>query len=112
MSNVIKIILSLLAALAVFLAGWFSHAWKNRKQVKKEVKKAIDDLNKEHAKALKALKDSYEEKLQKKDEIIKSLHEIIDRLLKVLQPLQAENSVGVNTIINNLKSNKQKLYNC
>ena len=43
MSNVIKIILSLLAALAVFLAGWFSHAWKNRNQVKKEVKKAIDE---------------------------------------------------------------------
>lgn len=115
MNNVIKIIISLLAALAVFLAGWFANAWKTRNEVKKEVKKAIGDLNKEQAKALKALKESYEEKLKKKDEIIKSLHTIIDRLLNVLQTQQPDNKAAANkaviSLIEKLELQKKNLKN-
>ncbi len=85
MAGVIKVIVALLIALAVFLAGWLAHAWKNKGQVEKEVKQAISDLNKEHKKALMALKDDYEEQIRRKDEIINELKNIIDRLINVLQ---------------------------
>lgn len=115
MDKVIKIILSLLAVLAVFLAGWLSHAWKNRNEVTKEVKKAIADLNKEHKKALKALKESYDEKLKKKDEIIKSLHEIIDRLINILRSRQPDNKTTANeavtSLIEKLVLQKEELNN-
>jgi hypothetical protein len=45
MSNILKIIFSLIGSLCIFLAGWFSHAWKNRGNTAKEVKKTIVDLN-------------------------------------------------------------------
>jgi len=111
MSNVIKVILSLLAALTLFLAGWFAHAWKNRGQVSKEVEKAISDLNKQHKKALQAMKDEYEEKLKKKNEIIRRLTEIIDRLLQVLLPLQGTGAHGVDSLISKLNLNREKLRN-
>lgn len=110
MGNVIKIIISILGALTMFLAGWFLHAWKNRKAIAKEVKKTIADVNKEHKKALEALKLDYEKKLKKKDEIIADLHSIIDCLLNVLLPLQSSNAFGVDKLINNLNKNKEKLY--
>lgn len=106
MDKVIKIILSILVALCAFLAGWFAHAWKNRKEVPKEVKKAISELNREHKKALKSIRDSYEEKLKKKEEIIKSLEQIIDRLLKLFETIPGNSSEKV---ISNLTTNKDKL---
>lgn len=45
MDKVIKIILSIIGALLVFLVGWFFHAWENRGEVEKEVNKAIKELN-------------------------------------------------------------------
>lgn len=107
MQNVIKIILSILAALLMFLAGWLAHAWKNRDKVAKEVKKAISDLNKEHKKALESLKKNYDEQLKKKDEIISELKKIIDRLIRILE---SQEGPGVAKIINNLNTNKERLY--
>lgn len=109
MNKVVKIILSILLALTSFLAGWFVHAWKNRGHVEKEVKKAISDVNKLHKQAIMAIKDDYEKKLKKKDEIIKKLQGIIDRLLQVLQPLQGTGAYGVDSLISKLNLNKEKL---
>lgn len=106
MDKVIKIILSILAALCAFFVGWFAHAWKNRKEVSKEVKKAISELNREHKEALKSIRDSYEEKLKKKEEIIKNLEQIIDRLLKLFESIPGKSSERV---ISNLTTNKEKL---
>ena len=111
MSNIVKIILSLLAALSIFLAGWLAHAWKNRYQIEKEVKKAISDINKQHKIALEEMKKEYEERLEKKDEIIRNLQGIIERLLRLLQPLQGTGAFGVDSLIANLNSNKEKLKN-
>lgn len=109
MNNIIKIILSLIGALLIYLAGWFSNAWKHRGKVAKEVKEAISDLNKEHKKALKAVKASYEEKLKKKDEIIEDLNKIIDRLIALFEPLQKDNAPGANRVMKNILKNKEKL---
>lgn len=106
MDKVIKIILSILAALCAFFVGWFAHAWKNRKEVSKEVKKTISELNREHKEALKSIRDSYEEKLKKKEEIIKNLEQIIDRLLKLFESIPGKSSERV---ISNLTTNKEKL---
>ena len=107
MNKVIKIIFSILAALALFLTGWVAHAWKNRGEVTKEVKKAIGDLNKEHKKALEALKDKYEEQLKKKDEIIENLQKIIDRLLILFKKIPGSNAAKV---VNNLTTNRERLH--
>lgn len=109
MGNVIKVILALLAALVLFLTGWFAHAYKNRKEVEKQVKEAISDINKLHKDALNSLKKEYEEKLRKKDEIIRKLIEIIDRLLRQLEPLQGTGAYGVDSLICKLNTNKEKL---
>ena len=108
MDKVIKIILSILGALLMFLVGWFSHAWKNRGEVGKEVNKAIKELNKQHNKALKSLKDEYDEKLRKKDEIISSLKSIIDRLIKLFESMEGNAAAKV---MSNLIKNKEKLNN-
>lgn len=86
-----------------------AHAWKNRKEVEKEVKKAISDINKEHKKALEALKKDYEDKLKKKDEIIEKLQEIIERLLRQLEPLQGTDAYGEDSLITKLYANIEKL---
>lgn len=109
MNKITKIILSILGALFTFLLGVFTHAWVNREKVKEEVKKAIKDLNKENKKAFTAMKDSYEEKLRKKDTIIKKLNEIIDRLLNLFIPMAGSNNKEVDKLIDNLKKNKDKL---
>lgn len=109
MSNLLKIILSLIWGLVLFLAGWFSHAWKNRGNVTKEVKKTIVDLNEERKKAEKAIRDSYEEKLKKKEEIIKSLYKIIERLIDLFEPLQKDKAYGAERVLNNIKKNKDRL---
>lgn len=109
MSNILKIIFSLIGALCIFLAGWFSHAWKNRGNTAKEVKKTIVDLNKERKKAEKAIRKSYEVKLKQKEEIINSLYKIIERLIGLFEPLQKENVFGANRVMNNIKKNKERL---
>ncbi len=107
MDKVIKIILSILLALLTFLAGWLAHAWKNRDKVAKEVKKAISDINEQHKKALKSLKDDYENKLKKKNEIISELKKIIERLIKLFESTEGP---GVAKVMKNLNTNKEKLY--
>lgn len=103
MRNVIKIILSILYALLGFLIGWFVHAWKNRGKVAKEVKQAIVDLNKEHKKALEAMRKKYNEKLNEKGQIIKSLTQIIERLLKLFDE---KNEYGASLSSSNKSVNK------
>lgn len=107
MSNISKIILSILGALIAFLAGWLAHAWKNRNEVAKQVKKAISDLNKEHEKVLKILKEDYEKQIEKKDKIINDLIGIIDRLIKLFANIP---NVDTTNILNNLKDNREKLH--
>ena len=107
MNNIIKIILSILAALTLFLAGWFSHAWKNRDQVSTEVKKAIEALNQEHKKALEAIKRDYKDKLEDKNDIINNLNLIINRLIKVFDTIEGAAAVRV---VKNLKQNQEKLH--
>ena len=109
MGKILNIIFSLIGALLLFLAGWFAHAWKNRGNIAKEVKKTIVDLNEERKKAEKAIRDSYEEKLRKKDEIIESLYKIIDRLMNIFEPLQKEKAYGAERVLNNIKKNKKRL---
>lgn len=109
MSNIFKIIFSLIGALSLFLAGWFAHAWKNRGNIAKDVKKTIVDLNKERKKAEKAIKDSYEEKLKQKEEIIQSLYKIIERLIGLFEPLQKDNVFLANRVMNNIAKNKERL---
>lgn len=106
MSSVIKVILSILAALIIFLAGVIFGSKNKEKRVRIEVKKAINDLNKEYKKALRAIKGDYEDKLREKEEIISRLSQFIDKLLFLLGSIE-----GVNTayIIENLNKNKDKL---
>lgn len=106
MDKVIKIILSILGALLFFLLGWFAHVWKNREMVAKEVKKAISDINGQHKKALESLKDDYEEKLKKKNEIVSELKIIIERLIKYIKTIEAP---GVARLEKNLNENYEKL---
>jgi len=109
MDKIIKIILSIIGALLMFLAGWVSKAWTDRGHVRNEVKKAISDLNQEHKKALESLKSDYENRIKQKNEIIKKLNEIIDRLFNVLKPLQKDGYSDVNRVVDNLNKNKRKL---
>lgn len=107
MDKVIKIILSILTALLIFLAGWLSKVWKDRNKVAKEVKKAISDINEQHKKAIKSVKDDYETKLKKKDEIISELKKIIERLIKLFESTEGP---GVAKVMKDLNTNKEKLY--
>lgn len=109
MGKILNIIISLIGALFLFLAGWFAHAWKNRGNIAKEVKRTIVDLNKERKKAEKAIRKSYEVKLKQKEEIINSLYKIIERLIGLFEPLQKENVFGANRVMNNIKKNKERL---
>ena len=111
MNNVVKIICSLLAALATFLAGYLVGTRKKQGQIEKEVKKAISDINKQHEQVLKQMKEEYENSLKTKDKIIRNLQSIIERLLRQLQPLQGSGDFGVDSLIANLNSNKEKLKN-
>ena len=113
MNNILKVILSLLLALLMFLAGWFCKAWKDSK-IKKDVQKAVEAINKEHKEALKIMKDKYNKKIKEKDDIIirqkniiKRLNDIIDELLEKLKPIN--NSYSVNKLVNNLTLNKERL---
>lgn len=108
MDKVIKIILSILGALLLFLAGWFAKAWENRGKVTKEVKQAMTDLNNEHKKALKALLNDHEKKMRKKDEIITRLLQIIERLINTSSVLPHNNVVD--KLLRNLAMNKNKLH--
>lgn len=85
MQAVAKICARILMALGVFLAGWIAGNWNKKKAVTTAVKKAIGDVQATQEKALKAIRDEYDEKLRKKDEIIQNLKEIINRLLRILQ---------------------------
>lgn len=85
MQALAKICARILLALGAFLAGWIAGNWNKKKAVTTAVKKAIVDVQATQEKALKALREEYDEKLRKKDEIIRSLKEIIGRLLRVLQ---------------------------
>jgi single-stranded DNA-specific DHH superfamily exonuclease len=109
MGKILNIIFSLIGALLLFLAGWFAHAWKNRGNIAKEVKKTIVDLNEERKKAEKAIRDSYEEKLKQKEEIIQRLYKIIERLIGLFEPLQKDNVFGANRVMNNITKNKKRL---
>ncbi len=108
MDKVPKIIVSIIIALGLFLAGWFAHAWKNREEVPRQVKKAISVLNENHKKALKALKDDYEEQLKKKNEIIADLQQIIERLLKLFETIPGS---AASKVVDNLVTNREKLNN-
>lgn len=107
MDKIIKIILSILVALLMFLAGWFAHAWKNRGKVASEVKKAITDLNRQHKKALEALRKDYDKKIEEKNKIIDNLKAIIDRLIKLFESTEGP---GVEKVIRNLQINREKLH--
>jgi hypothetical protein len=107
MDKIIKIILSILAILLMFLAGWFAHAWKNRGKVTTEVKEAITELNKQHKKVLEALKKDYDKKIEEKNKIIANLEAIIDRLIKFFESTEGP---GVEKVIRNLQINKEKLH--
>lgn len=106
MDKVIKIILNILAALIIFLLGVVVSVWKNRDKVSIEVKKAIADVNEQHKKALKALKDNTEEKFEEKDEIISNLINIIEHLKKYIKTIEAP---GVARLEKNLNENYEKL---
>lgn len=106
MDKVIKIIISILTILLAFLVGWGTHASINRNKVRTEVKKTIEELNEQHKKALKSLKDNYDEKLKKKDEIIADLKKIVDRLIKLFESTEGKE---VERVIHNLRINQEKL---
>jgi len=84
MDKVIKIIIQILAALLLFIIGWFGGSFFTRRKAKEECNAAIKDLQKEHKEALKANKQKGEEMQEKKDEIIERLKGIIERLLSLL----------------------------
>ena len=89
MKNDIQII----GGLIVFLGGWLLGNHNKKKAVRDAVKKTIEELNREHKKALETLKKEYEEKLRQKDEIINDLKRILGRLLKELSPYASDASV-------------------
>lgn len=91
MNQIAKICFQILAALAVFLAGWIAGNWNKKKAISEAVKKAISETSKVKKRALEITKAEYEEKLRKKDELIAKLIEIIERLLA---QLQAKDSSG------------------
>lgn len=66
-------------------------------------------MNKERKKAERSKRNSYEEKLKQKDEIIENLYKIIERLIGLFEPLQKENVFGANRVMNNIKKNKERL---
>lgn len=113
MNNILKVILSLLGALLLFLAGWFGKAWKDSK-IKKDVQKAVEAINKEHKEALRTIKDKYNKKIKEKDDIIKKQKDIIERLIIIIDELLEKlkpinNSYSVNKLVNNLTLNKERL---
>ncbi|MDE5739519.1 MAG: hypothetical protein K2H92_04300 [Bacteroidaceae bacterium] len=91
MNQIAKICFTILAALAIFLAGWIAGNWNTRNAVSGAVKKAISETTKVQKKALEKTKAEYEDKLRKKDELVVKLKEIIERLLA---QLQAKDSTG------------------
>lgn len=107
MSNVVKIILAILAALTAFLAGWFTSEYKNRKKVAEAVKNTIEEMNKAHAVALESLKDQYEEQLKKKDRITSQLRDIIQRLLIELNPFS--DNEAVSELISKINASTEQL---
>lgn len=106
MDKVIKIILSILAALLLFLLGVVFGGREKREKVSKDVKKAISDVNKQHKKALAALRDECEEKLKKKNEIISDLKKTIE-CLKI--HLESVEEPGVARLVKNLNDNQEML---
>lgn len=84
MDKVIKVIIQILAALLIFIIGWFGGSLFTRRKTKKECNEAIKDLQEEHKKALKAQKQNYETKIDEKNKIIIRLKDIIERLLSLL----------------------------
>ena len=59
-----------------------------------------------HGAEMKSLKDNYDEKLKKKDEIIADLKKIVDRLIKLFESTEGK---GVERVIHNLRINQEKL---
>lgn len=106
MDKVIKISLNLLAALLIFLVGVVVGGWKKSDKVRKEVKKAIADVNEEHKKSLKVLEEDIETKFKEKDEIISNLKNIIERLKKYLESVEGP---GVARLEKNLNENYERL---
>lgn len=94
MNQIAKICFQILAALAVFLAGWIAGNWNKKEAISEAVKKAISETSKVQKMALEKTKAEYEDKLRKKDELIARLKEIIERLLA---QLQAKDSSGFST---------------
>lgn len=109
MQAVIKIILYLLGLLTAFLVGYLLNSWNNRNNVKDAVKQTIKELNTEHKKALQSLKMEHEKKMREKEQIIKNLQQIIDRLIVQLE--MSRNEMKVSSLLRNLETQKQKLYN-
>jgi len=89
MQIVIKVIIGLIS----FLGGWLLGNRNKKKAVRDAVKRTIEELNREHKKALETVKKEYEEKLRKKDEIIEELKRILGRLLIELSPYASDTSV-------------------
>ena len=97
MNQIAKICIQILAALAVFLAGWIAGNWNKKKAVSDAVKKAISETTKVQKKALEKTRAEYEDKLRKKDELIAKLKEIIERLLGQLNAKDANGFSAVST---------------
>lgn len=95
MNQIAKICFQILAALAVFLAGWIAGNWNKKKAISNAVKKAITETSKVQKMALEKKKAEYEDKLRKKDELIAKLKEIIERLLA---QLHAKDSAGFSAV--------------
>lgn len=89
MQIVIKVIIGLIS----FLGGWLLGNRNKKKAVRDAVKRTIEELNREHKKALEMFKKEYEE-LRKKDEIIiEDLNRILGRLSIELSPYASDSSV-------------------
>lgn len=90
MQIVIKVIIGLIS----FLGGWLLGNRNKKKAVRDAVKRTIEELNREHKKALEMFKKEYEEELRKKDEIIiEDLNRILGRLSIELSPYASDSSV-------------------
>ena len=85
MNQIAKICFQILAALAIFLAGWIAGNWKKKKAISDAVKKAISETSKVQKRALEKTGSEYEDKLRKKDELIAKLKDIIEQLLVQLR---------------------------
>lgn len=115
-AKIAKISVKILGALLVFLAGYLFGNKNKRKEKAKAVKKAIIEVNTLNKKALQKHKSDFEEKVNKQNEVIDGLKDVIERLVPILKN---EDSTGtssgstkrVKKLINTLNALLDKLNN-